>query len=87
MHTTICSREELQVSDRVFERNNSHLETLGENIRGSPSIGSAETTVGRTRQIPPDCYWKEKWPVSLARKSWSDLGRTALQGVKAQRNC
>ena len=56
MQGPTCSKKELQVSGRVFERIILTLEILVEDIRRSPSIDSAETIVGRTWQIPPDCY-------------------------------
>ena len=47
-----------------------------ENIRGSPSISSAEATAGTNWQVPPDCHWKEEQPISLAKKS---RGQTSVE--------
>ena len=68
VHIAAAMQDRKEWCPRYYRKFESHLKTLVENIRGSPSIGSAEATVGRTRHRHPDCCWKEEWPISLAKK-------------------
>ena len=86
VHIPICSKEELQVSDRVIERVISTWQHWWRISEGFLRLALQRRLWAGTGRYLQTVTSRRESRFALQRKSWSDLGRT-LEGIKAQRDC